>query len=492
MTGTKFKQVGTAYTNPFENLERKEVKIKVGSERIARIVFLNGDGAETNSVKQFVNLSRSASFVDGKIVPNIDRAGAKVRLKVYFNKPGTHRFTVRCEPLDGNAKYTPGELARNTRFGYQKEQKSYITGSDGSLVLTLDDFYVGAAGKDRYVFRATDANGITVSTGTLEVHRLIYYVELKMRSLTTCAKNLALVERTYEKHRIRLEKLPVVEIAHLHNIGEGDEQLFLANARSAYSKSLAVGKQPQVVAIAYTNHLAVKMTNLAVPKPSVRVGPGSSPVEVVISRYVASQLWPVFHYLWQGIVPGESWFVSASFLKDGGKPGDAIRIPVEKCTPVPDGHPQKSKQVRVDVSWLPRGTGTIELVVNVVQRMRGGLSFSSNNLICVCTKAWWKDTEEKMQNEVIIHELGHKLGMVSDGTGKLPDKIVSLYDYKKGHVGNHCFYGLSASQNNYGSRSDLFGSKCVMYGDANGKSDFCVNCAPAVLKADLTDGWRPF
>jgi hypothetical protein len=492
MTGTKFKVAGTAYTNPFENLERKEVRIKVGSERIARIVFVNGDGTETNSVKQFVNLSRADSFVDGKVVPNLDRAGAKVRLKVYFNKPGTHRFTVKCEPLDGNAKYTPGELGRNSRFGYQKERNSYITASDGSLVLPLDNFYVGAAGKDKYVFRATDAGGTTVSTGILEVHRLIYYVELKMRSLTTCATSLASVERTYAKHNIRLEKLPAVEMAHLHNLGEGDEQAFLANAKSAYSKSLAVGKQPQVIAIAYTSHLAVKMTDLVVPKPSVTVGPGSSPVEVVISRYVPSHVFPEFHYLWQGIVPGESWFVSASFLKDGGKPADAIRIPLGKCTPVPDGHPQKSKIVRVDVSGLPRGTGTIELVVNVVQRMRGGLSFSGGNLICVCTKAWWKNTDAKMQNDVIAHELGHKLGMVSDGTGKLPDKIVSLYDDNKGHRGNHCFYGLSANQKRYGSSSDLFGSKCVMYGETNSKSDFCVNCAPAVLKVDLTDGWRPF
>jgi len=493
MTGKKFSLGGTAYTNPFENLERKEVRIKVGSERIARIVFLNGDGTETNSVKQFVNLSRSDSLVDGKIVPSVDRAGAKVRLKVYFNKPGTHRFAVKCEPLDGNAKYTPGELARNSRFAYQKEQKSYVTTSDGSLVLPLDDFYVGAAGKDKYIFRATDANGTTVSTGKLEVHRLIYYVELKMRSLATCAKTLAVVEFTYAKHNLKLMRLTAVEMEYIPNIGYQDDQTLMANARRAFSKSSGGGKQPHVITIVYTGHQAVKKPNLTIKSPAA-VGPGTSPALVPISRMVRRAPLPENFFLWQGIVPGESWFVSAKFIKDGTTPADAINISLEKCTPVPktSAIPLRSDLVRIDVSTLPRGTGTIELVVNVVEKMRGGLSYHGVNLICVCTKAWWSEIDTTTQNNIIAHEIGHKLGMVADGSGKLPDRTPSMYDDAKGHIGNHCFYGLPANQIRYGSSSDVLRSKCVMYGDTNGIGDFCVNCAPAVSKVDFSDGWRLF
>lgn len=493
MTSSKFKLAGTAFTNPFENLERKEVRIKVGSERIARIVFLNGDGTETNRVKQFVNLSRADGFVDGKAVPNVDRTGAKVRLKVYFNNPGAHRFTVKCEALDGNAKYTPGELGRNSRFAYQKEQKSYITASDGSLVLPLDDFYVGAAGKDKYVFRATDANGTTVSTGNLEVHRLIYYVELKMRSLTTCASSLAMVEFTYAKHSIKLMRLPAVEMDYIPNIGYQEDLILMANARRAFSKSSGGGKQPHLITIVYTGHLAVKKPNLTI-KSSTAVGPSTSPALVPISRIVRGAQQPENFFLWQGIVPGESWFVSARFIKEGATPADAINIPLGKCTPVPktSAIPLRSDLVRIDVSALPRGTGTIELVVNVVERMRGGLSYHGVNLICVCTKAWWSDIDTTTQNNIIAHEIGHKLGMVADGNGTLPDRTPSMYDNAKGHIGNHCFYGLPANQDRYGSSSDLFRSKCVMYGVTNGTGDFCVNCAPAVSKVDFSDGWRPF
>lgn len=494
MPTTKFKNAGNANTNPVENKVRKEIRVKVGPAGIARIVFLNSDGTEANSVKQFVNLSEEDRFVDGKFVPNVYRAGNEIRLKVYFNKPGTYSFMVKCEPLDGNAQYTPGELARNTRFAHQKEQKSYTTGSDGSLALPLEDFFVAAAGKDKYVFRATDASGVTVSTGNLEVYRLIYYVELKMRSLTSCAPSLALVEEIYAKHHIKLLKLPAVEMAYMSNIGQNDVDTFHAEAKKAYSRSLAVRKQPHVVAIAYTEHLAVKQKNFRVLH-SVAVGPGSAPALVTIAAQPdALTLISEPYFLWQGLGRDESWFVSARFIKTGGTLADVIKIPGEKCTSVPSSSalPQQSNTVQIDVSALPHATGTIELVVNIVDRMRAGISFYGGNLICVCTKAWWATINTKMQNEVIVHELGHKMGMVADGRGKLPDRTVSLYDDAKGHRGNHCFYGLSAAQTRYDSDADLSGSKCVMYGATNNLSDFCVNCAPAVLKVDLSDGWDAF
>lgn len=494
MATTKFKNAGSADTNPVENNVRKEIRVKVGPAGIARIVFLNSDGTEANSVKQFVNLSESDSFVDGKIVPNAYRTGNKIRLKVFFNKPGTYSFMVKCEPLDGNAQYTAGELARNPRFAYQKEQKSYTTERDGSLALPLEDFFVGAAGNDKYVFRATDASGVTVSTGILEVHRLIYYVELKMRSLTSCASSLALVEQVYAKHQIKLLKLPAVEMAYMPNIGHDDTETFETNARSAYSKSLAVEKQPHAIAIAYTGQLAVKQKNFRVRK-SAAVGPGSAPVLITIAAEPdASGSIPEPYFLWHGLEPGENWFVSARFIKAGGSTVDAISIPVEKCTPLASNSaiPQQPNAVRIDVSALPLATGKIYLVVNIVDRMRGGISFSGGNLICVCTKAWWSTFAPKMQNEVIVHELGHKMGMAANGSGKLPDKTVSWYDDAKGHRGNHCFYGLSATQARYDSDADVDGSKCVMYGATNDHSDFCVNCAPAVQKVDLSDGWDPF
>jgi hypothetical protein len=134
----------------------------------------------------------------------------------------------------------------------------------------------------------------------------------------------------------------------------------------------------------------------------------------------------------------------------------------------------------------------LTLKVDWVNRMRGGLSFPNGNLICVCTRAWWKTESTADQVQVMIHEMGHKVGMVPDGTGVLPDKPATYYD-AKGHVGPHCHEGIPAGQAKYDSRADGNASKCVMYGATNGKTAFCAkNCAPVIKKVDLTAGWPAF
>jgi type VI secretion system secreted protein VgrG len=305
---------------------------------------------------------------------------------------------------------------------------------------------------------------------------------------------LSNVEHEYAKHNIKLIKLPSVEMDFMPNIGLSDDITFIAQARNAFSKSQAAEKQPHAVAIAYTAHLAVKIANHPVKKTSVRVGPGSPPVFVAIVTEDESSILPELRYLWQGLVPGDSWFVSAKFLRQGGTAADSISIPAIKCTAVPtgSGSPLRSNVVRVDVNSLPAGSGTIVLLVNIVDRMRGGFSFPGTNLVCVCTMAWWTAIDTKAQNQTIVHELGHAVGMVADGSGKLPDKTATWYDTSKGHFGNHCFYGIVANQTRYDSGADLARSRCVMYGAANGIGAFCANCAPAVCKVDLSDGWRPF
>ena len=109
--------------------------------------------------------------------------------------------------------------------------------------------------------------------------------------------------------------------------------------------------------------------------------------------------------------------------------------------------------------------------------------------MCVCTKAHWQKSSSSAQNNVTIHEIGHKVGMVSDGSGIKPDQVSSYY-WAKGHVGSHCSTGLSAAAlltADY--RSYTSSSTCVMFGTGNGFSNFCVNCAPAVKKADITGGF---
>ena len=188
--------------------------------------------------------------------------------------------------------------------------------------------------------------------------------------------------------------------------------------------------------------------------------------------------------LWKNIIAGERWFVSCEFRplgKDSGTP-----IAERHCTPLPSGADLCDHvEIGADtINSLPAGTGTIVLKVNWVDRMRGGLSFGGTNLVYVCTRAWWDDISSADQNRIAIHEVGHRLGMVADGTCSAPDRVATHYT-GKGHKGPHCHYGIPALDDYSDSSGD-----CVMFGAVSGHSDFCPECAPAVKKLDLSSGFE--
>lgn len=463
--------------------------------KIISVAYLDGaDDKEIAGGKHYVNFPRDAKWVDGAEIKNIDRLSHKPRIKVRFNKPGSHGFKVKYIPNGGNAAYSAAEKGRTDHFKYQDQKKSYTTDGDGTKILPVDDFFVAAAGKDKYKLEAEDDKGNKVQSGELEIHRLIYYIEIKMKTLTLIASSLATFEGEYAKHNIKLVPLASVEMDYMANVSDSDEATFKTKARTAYAGSTAPAKEPYVIAIAYTGHQAEKNTNKRVVKAGVQVGPGKPAVSIPIRGTGVYDTRDTERYLWNNIVPGEDWFVSAKFLKDGGTAGtDDVVIAKDKCTPLPVSvsKPDMCKVVKIDVSGLPAATGTITLEVNWIDIMAGGTSYGAN-LISVCTKSWWTDKPTSGQNDIIVHEMGHKLGMAVDGIGKKPDKIPTYYDSSKGHVGNHCHHGIPAGQARYDSSADQTASDCVMYGATNGKSAFCEHCTVAVRKQDMCDGWSKF
>jgi hypothetical protein len=341
---------------------------------------------------------------------------------------------------------------------------------------------------------AEDTKGNKVQSGNLEIHRLIYCLEIKMRTLASIATSLGTLTGEYANHNITIRELGSVEIDHMPNIGsDADTNTLKSWARSAYAASTAPAKEPYVIAIAYTDHLAVKNGNKQLSKTGVPVGPGQPVVRIPVrGTGLRAGDGMADRALWKDIVPGEDWFVSANFLRSGGTPGtDDVAIPKAKCTPVSGswaGNPQYCDKVDIDVTGLPAGNGTLTITVNWVDRMRAGLA-SSGNLVIICTRGWWQNESTSGQNEVMIHEIGHMIGMVADGSGSLPDRTATQYT-ARGHVGSHCHSGL-ALRDSFSSGSNA-GSNCVMFGSTNGVGAFCANCAPAVRKIDICTGWSRF
>src|SRR6185503_10052123 len=394
--------------------------------------FVDGaDDKESAAGVQWVNLPRDAKWVDvANNVANIDRLGQKVRYKVAFSKPGSHSFKVNVEPGDDNAVYTDPEKGRNANFKWMDQEKSYTTEADGTKIVTAD-FFTASAGEDTFKLVAKDTNNSpAVETGLLTTRRLVYAVVIKMKDMTTNA-DLGSFTSEFAKHGLDVVQLAPAEIDRIQNIGPDQGNDYEQKCKTAFNGSAGKAKMPYAVAIGFTEHLAVKNPNQDLELTDAEVGPGKPVVEIpVMARGLRAGDGLRARSLWKDLVTGEGWFVSATFTPNGG--GAARNIAEASCTALPAGS-SDCGDVKVDVTGLPAGKGTIKVKVNVVDRMRAGLSFPGGNLICICTKAWWQDLSAAEQNATAIHEMGHKVGMVADGTGKLPDKVQTYYD-AKGHM----------------------------------------------------------
>lgn len=447
--------------------------------RIVAVLILHGDDedAATGGAIQWVDLTKDDKWVDGSKVFNKVRCGQKLRVKVKFDRPGAHSFDLKLIPDPANCVYSGAEQGRNANFKYQDAKKSYTTDGDGTKIVD-GDLFVHSAGNCAWWVTATDQQGNEVRSGTLRTGRIMHYVELKMQGVKAAA-SLAQCEAEYLRQGVQLVRLDPVDMDRMPNISNAQSDLdtFKAKARSAYAKSQAPSKEPYVIAVAYTDHLAVKDSSQSLVVNDVTVGPGATPVTVPVALPDGTA-----KYLWHDIVPGEDWFVSATFAPASGGPSSAIAA--AQCTASGSGN--YWNQVTVDVSRLSAGKGTLTLVVNWVNRMRGGVSLGGGNIVVICTRAWWKDKDGSGQNQVAVHELGHQIRMVVDGTGKGPDKVATQYD-GKGHVGSHCHHGLPVQASYATAKGD-----CVMFGATNPHVAFCENCSVAVRKQDLSDGWKAF
>lgn len=493
----------------------KEEKV---DPKIIAVDFLDGDNNTElpEDRKQWVNLPRDAKWVDGTNVMTIDRLTEKPRVKIRFDKPGSHPFKVKYDPGGSNLIYTGAEKGRNPLFLYEEAQKNYTTDGDGTKIIPTD-WFINCCGMNVWNLEAEDDKGNKVVSHKITGWRMIYLQEVLMTGVPAAA-NLTTLTSEYAKHGMHIEVLPRVNMTHMPNIGQNDSGTFQNNTRTAYAGSQGPNWEPYTVCVGYTDHLAVKDENQVVTMNGVAAGPGSATVRVLIKNAAGND-----KFLWRGIVPGEDWFVSCVYTPDppppppppappyggiGGwllglvglnnpppAPAPVIPAPVNiakaQCTPVQinPAIPDASIAVDIDTTGAAAAAtnGTITLTVNWINRMRAGLSFGGGNLICVCTKAWWQTESTADQNQVMIHEMGHKVYMVCKGQGKEPDKPATQYD-GKGHVGSHCHNGLPV-QANYGGAN---GSSCVMFGSTNGVSAFCANCDPAVKKMDISDGWTAF
>lgn len=492
---------------------------------IRSVWILNPYPEGGSEVQQFVNIPQDEAY-RGHSDEEEDRRGHMIRVRVILEQSiaeageGPFTFRIRLVPGAVNATYTEAEKGLDhqryqARPADQQWAGPYTIDSGNDMVLE-DVFFVAAAGGDTYTVQAECSEGHSVSSRPIRVWRRVWIQEVKMRDVAAAADLNVFRNKFQNEHHLALRIHPDVTMDRISNISDtnADKRLFLRGVRDAYDtvRSSFRSRERHVVVIAYTYNLGVKTPNMTVNKTGV-TAPGSETdtasehwVDVPITEGGSER-----RYLWMGIEEEatdaerfRSWFVSANFRTDDGRT-IPIPDPQTNCRPIANPNftpirPYASNLVQVNlVGLVPRDTmGTIVLEVNGVNRFRGGVAYGGGNLICVCTRTYWRDVGTLEQNAIIIHEMGHKIGMVPNGnsseTCDLEGGTVQFPDHyiERGHRGNHCCAGVGPPT----PGPDYSGSEspgCVMFGRASSRvRDFCPPCAQAVNKVDLTDGWDLF
>lgn len=449
---------------------------------------------------QYVNLREPAeTWNDGQALDSLDRQTNKPKIRVRFDKAGQHRFTVKVSPRPGNAVYSARELSRQPLYREPNQRSySYVTDPDGTKI--VDDIALPAAGLNTYVFEVVNDKNQTIATELVETARRLYLQEIMLPGPEAMQRphGFQPTAAEYARHGVDVVQLPPVSTRGDANsdvfTDEGDARLRQL-ARSVYPLSQGPEHEPYTIAVCHVDRLA-SMLPVQPIYVQATAGPGAGNKEV---QFVSADGYVSF--LWHHIDPNVDWFVECLF--EYTDPAAGVRravIPKDRLTPMPYDPARPKACHAVDIRMaglLPVTTsGKIILRVRLMESAAAGVAFYNTNMLGVAALSPWEPVTMDYQQQTLVHEIGHLIGMTPSGpewvqanpdesdmdSSKL-DKGPHFYS----ESGNHCHYGLPASQANPSHTGS-----CVMFGGDCLSIRFCVNCSKAVRKVDMSNGWPSF
>lgn len=400
------------------------------------------------NVEQWVNLPKQAIFVEDEVA-SMERAGF-LHFECEFKKAKMANFKVRVVPHGSQAKYTKKEQ-KNPNFKLRRIPAQ--SNGSGKNIKLETDVYLPAAGGCEYKIEAKYKGKVVEASKIVETRRKLYYQVIKMKNMTVTVKTLTdHMEDEFwtsgKKYFVRLKQIPSKgEIAGFPNFDVSQQGQIPNLAKANYSNA----KDPFCFALVLVDQLG--RSKKSTVKKKVKIKKKSPTVAVSVTP----------HYLWVDLDPAGTaeakWNFGGKFVDAGG-----ASHPIDPAKITKNGR----TSVNVDTSSLPDGAGgTIELNLKLVDYFRTGLSLSKN-LICVATRATWAQRDDDEMKSTLVHEAGHKMGMVPGGGGKGLAKQSTYYQKN----GGHCNFSVNT---------------CVMFGSIHaGRSNrFCSVCEKSVRRLDL-------
>lgn len=455
------------------------------------------------ALEQWVNLPKEDRFVEKGITK--DRLGP-VSLVFEFKKAKPMlSWKMKITPVGGdNATYSRTEMGRNKHF---KDNRVLSFGiSDAKEVLIEENVFLPAAGGNKFKVEAQDSTGKKIGSAVeVETRRKLYYQVICMKDIAP--PSMTGLEDTFwdpaKKYYLKLSApKPKGEMKFYKNIKSdswsevGGRRDMFRQAKSGYKlKNLHPFTFVVVCSkmIGSTKDLTFKIPFTLWGKMFKK---GDEVLEVTL---------PGDKALWFGVddLDDQKNGGKGLWLKSRVKFDDATGAPIllddadVVLGPATGRWYQKIRvtlkgDLRNQVLWR---RGMLELSVLTVGGFSGGYSDPMANFITIGSAGWDAAYSESKKVQILIHEVGHKVGMVADGKGPAPAAPPNLYGHigtgpnanNKGHQGPHCEKGMTYAA---GTGSWTGTPGCVMFGATSGgghatPKTFCADCEKVVRKLDV-------
>lgn len=452
--------------------------------------------------EQWVNLPKDSKYEESGITK--DRLGpVTVELEFKKSKP-MKPWKLKVTPLAGNIEYSRREMGRNPHFKLKSIMSFGV--SDATKVLLEECLHLPAAGGNKYKIEVKDGDGKTVGTATeLEARRKLYYQVICMKGVT--APSLTDMEDGFwnpaKKYYLKLAcPKPQGEMTYYKNIKSanwegtrGRQDMFKQAKKNYKLKDL----HPFCFVVVCSKMIG-SSKDVTFKYPFTLWGKlfarGDEELEVTIPGDQA--LWFDIDDIDDKKDGGQGdWLVSEITFNDGkAAPIQLSRADVTLGPKTGRWHQKIKVKLKADLRYkIKKREGMLEIAVKVVGGFSGGYSDPMANFITIGSAGWEAAYSEAKKVQILIHEVGHKVGMVADGRDRAPAAAPNLYGHirtgpnsnNKGHSGPHCEKGIT-----YTAATKTWAGTpgCVMFGATSGggkatPKTFCSDCDNVVRKLDL-------
>ena len=466
-----------------------------------------------SELMQWVNLPANQKLLskDGELKSK-ERLGPELHFTCKYKKATLANFKVKVIAIGGKVTYSNQEMGRNGHFRFI--EKAGSAKPEGKEIRLYVDRSLPAAGGVKYKISAKYKKKVVESEKVLKTWRRIYYQPIKMSGVTIPA--LGAVTSEYEKSFIKLKEVGGTgTITYKKNVRSedwtGGRIALFKEAKKAYTVR---DFEPNVVAIVWVEMIAsrqeveIDVTQTPEFKLGARLfswGPTTLNYEIPGNRCV-----------WWDLEPKDDaanggrgmWLISGScsFIDNSGVvhriPDANVSIDTAKRISGLGGYTTLKIEVPANVkNFFSSNKGKLSIKLRCVRGFSNGYEDPEANVVVVAKSGWFTPRDVAGRAQTLIHELGHKFGMVAEGVGRDPDPPATLYGGfrrapipdQKGHQGPHCSEGVTYVTVAPGRKEWQGNPACVMFGSgwASRPNSYCGKCTPIVRKLDCEGSGHP-